>query len=280
VSVNAQFDKEAYTGIPGRMCRYAGEAATGLSVDLAPGDVLTVTPEQVRVIFSELGSFNRLLEECLGSRPTVGFIERVKAEARARRARRATRVPRDLPRRPFDHLVSPRFRQWLEQHSATVFGRPLGAEAALLIQAVFGGEGLLPMNMDRPGDFPVADAATSLRGLTGRRVIYEEGREFMAVDVRAVTTTGEGEEQLHVSLHNLHLPGFATTFPDDFSVGGQAGQISIGEGTAAAYMGIWAMITGPVAVEKIVAAASSGLNRKALLKVCRDMTRASSGNTY
>jgi len=40
------FEKEAYTGIKGRLCRYAGDADRGIHIELAPGNVLKVTLAQ------------------------------------------------------------------------------------------------------------------------------------------------------------------------------------------------------------------------------------------
>jgi hypothetical protein len=92
-SVALTFDKEAYTGVAGRLCRYAGNAERGLHIELAPGDVLNVTAAQIKKIFADLSAFNLLLQDPLGMHESPNIVESIKAAARARRDRRANRFP-------------------------------------------------------------------------------------------------------------------------------------------------------------------------------------------
>jgi hypothetical protein len=129
------------------------------------------------------------------------------------------------------------------------------------------------MNADWPDDLPTADVLTLIHGLVGHRVIYEENREFLAVDIRDVTSSGDHDIQLRVSLHNLNLLGFCATFPPDFTVGGRIDEVSVGTGVVGAYMGIWSMIIDPIAVKRVIRKAVCVHTPTELLKVCREVTR-------
>jgi len=264
------FDKEAYTGLRGRTCRYCGDASAALEIELAPGDVLTVTAAQVRNLFADLGAFNWLLEDCLGMAPRMSLIESIKAAARVRRMRRSDRRARTGRNDPYASLVSARFRAWLDEHAKALWGRPLDNEQAACLQGVFAGEGLLPFEGDRPGEFPAADPLASLRALQGSRVIYEEDRRFIVAELYAVTTSERDPDQVSLFLRNLSLPGFCQEFPAEFTAGGSLKATSLGFGMIHGYMGTWSLITSPRAVERLVAAAP-GLDRKGLLDACRQV---------
>lgn len=263
------FDKEAYTGLIGRYCRYRGDAGNGIEIELSPGDVLAVTATQIQQIFADLSALNLLLEDPSGLHRSPTIVQSIKAAARARRDRRANRANPQSRGDPFSHLVSPRFAAWLNAHDIALWNRHIGNQQAVCMQAAFCGEGLLPLEMDRPGDFPIADLLTSLQALVGRRVIYEESRRFALVELSSSVTYGsEGVNQIFLTLTNLCAPGFSLEFPSHFRVGGSCDATSMSHGAICGYMDTWKLITSPRAVARICEQAP-GLNRYDLLKVCR-----------
>jgi hypothetical protein len=262
------FNKEAYTGIAGHLCRYRGDAATGIKIEVAPGDILAVTPAQIRQIFADLGAFNLLLEDPLGLRRSPDIVDSIKVAARARRDRRANRSNRQSRGDPFSHLICSRFAAWLNDHAVALWNRTISDQEAASIQAAFSGEGLLPFEMNRPGDFPVADVLTSLQALVGQRVIYEEARRFALVELSKIRSGPETPGQVYLTLSNLHAPGFSTEFPAEFSAGGNLEETRIDLGSVSGYLSTWKLITSPRAVQRICELAP-GLDRVGLLKACR-----------
>jgi len=264
------FDKEAYTGIAGRHCRYRGDACSGIQIEFTPGDILAVTSAQITQIFADLSAFNLLLEEPLGLTGSPDPVEAMKADARARRHARANRSNSQAPGDPFRHLVSPRFAAWLHAHEMQLWDRRLGYQQAAYIQAAFCGEGLLPFEMDHPGDFPIADLLTSLRALVGHRVIYEEARRFALAQLISVTSGADDADEVSLTFVKLDAPGFSPEFPSTFTAGGSLDDTTLGYGTACGYMGTWQLITSPKAVARICEQAP-GLSRQELLKLCRQI---------
>jgi hypothetical protein len=129
-------------------------------------------------------------------------------------------------------------------------------------------EGLTMCGTSSNGDSR-AQLEVELQALVGSRLIYEEGRDFMAVELLSVDVVGEERTQLKLSLKNLSLPGFASHFPPAFIAGGEIDTISRSPKALSAYMGIWTLATDPVAVKTIVACAATEPSRQALLKECR-----------
>jgi hypothetical protein len=269
-----RLDKEAYTGIAGRHCRYRGNADTGFQIELAPGDILTVTSAQITQIVADLSAFNLLLEDTVGLNRLPDPVEAIKAAARARRDARTNRSKRQSPGDPFHHLVSPRFAAWLNDHDMEFWTHRIDSQQAVYVQAALCGEGLLPFEMDRPGDFPIADLLTSLRALVGQRVIYEEARRFALVELTSVTSGADDADQVSLTFSNLDAPGFSSAFPPTFSAGGSLDATSMGYGTVCGYMGTWQLITSPKAVARICKQAPD-LNRQDLLKLCRQLAHGS-----
>ena len=266
--IPVRFDKEAYTGVAGRLCRYAGDTERGLHIELAPGDVLNVTAAQIQQIFADLSAFNLLLQDPLGLRESRSIVESIKAAARARRDRPANRANPHSRGDPFSWLVSLRFADWLNAHDVTCWNRSIGNQQAAYIQAAFCGEGLLSLNTDRAGDFPVANILTSLRALVGQRVIYEDKAGFALVDLSSVTSGPSDPNQVYLILSNLNGSGFSPEFPATFSAGGSLESTSMSHGAISGYMGTWKLITSPRAVAQICERAP-GLDRSQLLKLCR-----------
>jgi hypothetical protein len=258
--------KEAYTGVAGRLCRYVGDADNGLQIELSPGDLLTVTPAQIQQIFADLSAYNRLLEDTRGLHESPSIIQSIKAAARARRDAQANRANPESRRDPFSHLVSPRFAAWLNANDLACWNRSIGNQQAAYLQAAFCGEGLLPLQTNRPGDFPVAGILTSLQALVGKRVIYEERPGFALVELMSVTTTDS--DQVYLTLSNLEAPGFAADFPERFGAGGSLEDTHMSDGAIAGYMGTWKLITSPRAVARICELAPE-LDRRGLWKLCR-----------
>ncbi len=267
-SPDSPLPKKAYTGLPGRLCRYTGDAASALQIELSPGDVLAITATQVRQLFDDLGAFNCLLEDCPGMVERTSPLDWIKVVARDRRHRKTRRGLPTWRKDPYHWLVSTRLRAWLNNHSETLWGRSLSDEEAACLQGVLCGEGLLPLENDRPGEFPSASIATSLHALRGHRVIYEESRRFVGAELVALTMSDRDPDQVDLFLRNLNLPGFAQEFPPEFTAGGSLKATIMGVGMIYGYMGIWGLITSPRAVERLIAAAPR-LNRKQLLEECR-----------
>jgi hypothetical protein len=263
-------DKEAYTGIAGRHCRYRGDADRGIQVELSPGDILTVTSAQITQIFADLSAFNLLLEDTLGVNRAPDPVESIKVAARARLEGRANRSKPKVRVDPFRHLVCPRFAAWLEAHDVALWNRRINAQGAAYIQAAFSGEGLLPFEMDRPGGFPVADLLTALHALVGHRVVYEESRRFALVELLSVTVGSDNSDHVFLTFSNLDAPGFSPEFPPTFRAGGSLDATTVNYGAVSGYMGIWQLITSPKAVARICEQAP-GLNRQDLLKLCRQV---------
>jgi hypothetical protein len=264
------FDKEAYTGIAGRHCRYTGDPDQGIHIELSPGDVLTVTAAQIKQIFTDLSAYNLLLEDTIGLQQSPNILESIKAVARARRDRRANRANAKSQGDPFSRLVSARFAAWLNAHDAGFWNRSIGNQQAAYMQAAFCGEGLLPLETDRPGEFPIADILTSLRALVGKRVIYEDKGGFALVELRSVTCEPSHPDQVYLILSNLNGPGFSPEFPAMFSAGGSLETTYMNHGAIHGYMGTWKLITSPKAVARICELAP-GSDRRQLLRVCRNV---------
>jgi hypothetical protein len=267
-SAALSLDKEGYTGVTGRLCRYAGDAERGLHIEFAPGDVLNVTAAQIKQIFADLSEFNLLLQDPRGLRDSGNFMGTIKAVARARRDHRANRANPQARGDPFSRVVSTRFAAWLNAHDVAFWNRSIGNQQAAYLQAAFCGEGLLPLATDRPGDFPIADILTSLRALVGQRVIYEEVRTFALVELTSVTSCSSDPDQVYLTLSNLNGAGFSSDYPPKFSAGGSLQSTSMSCGAIGGYMGIWKLITSPNAVATICERAP-GLDRNQLLKLCR-----------
>jgi len=273
-------DKEAYTGVAGRLCRYTGDAARGLHIELAPGDVLNVTAAQIQEIFVDLSAFNLLLQDTPGSRESRSIVGSIKAAARARRDARANRANPQSPGDPFSWLVSPRFADWLNSHDEALWNRSIGNQEAAYIQAAFCGEGLLPLNSNRPGDFPVADILTSLRALVGQRVIYEDRPGFALVELSSVHSDPRDPDQVNLTLVNLNAAGFSPKFDPTFSVGGSLECTSMSHGAISGYMGTWKLITSPKAVG-LIEKQAPGLDGRQLWQFCRKLERDESlANVY
>ena len=247
--------KEVSTGIPGHTCRYSGDAQTGLTLDIAPNDVLAVSPEQIRAMFAALGSRNMLLEDCSGFRPKVSPTQIMQWLVRPGRRTRPVRQG---------------FADWLYENSPAVFGRPLGDEHAVRIQAALAGEGLLALSCDSPAAFPHLDMPTALQALVGQRVIHEDSRRFVAAELCRVFTTGNGPDaQVYLSMENLFLPGFQADYPRDFTAGGLIEATHMRPGMVSGYMGMWATVTSPRTVDRIIEFAATCHSRNALLTECR-----------
>lgn len=257
------FDKEAFTGIPGGLCRYSGSAGTGLCIELAAGDTLSVSADQVRRLCQDLTSQHRLFEECLGYTPPRGIVKRL-GELRHAFSPGAWRGRRSAA----DQRVSARLMGWLHEHGAAEFGRALSAAQALNLQAVLCGEGLLAIGQNGPGDFAYLDPCAAVEALRGCSLIYEEGRRFAAVQLVGIERDGEGAH-VALSLQNLGRPGFGRDFPEQFSVGSACSELSISLGTLSTYGGLWSLITGPGSVACIVERAARVRDRRELLKVVR-----------
>ena len=249
--------KEAFTGIPGRTCRYTGSAAEGLLIHLADEELLSITPEQMDEIFSALAAHNPLEEECFGW-----------SSAASAPPRRGPKRGLDGERRSlaaqYARLVSPRFMQWLDEHSVEMFGRQLTAEHAACIQGVFGGEGLLAMNGATPGDFPMAGLPDAASALVGRTVIYEENRRFAVV---RVIGSGSSTDRrfLSLDLQNLQVGLISADFPGEFSVGGDIGELHLGAGVLGCNLVPWLIIAGPQTVCELQRIAGTGLDHRAFL---------------
>ncbi|MGC1929841.1 MAG: hypothetical protein WA667_12760 [Candidatus Nitrosopolaris sp.] len=253
-------DKEAFVGLPGRTCWYTGDAEHGLRIQLSAEDVLAITAEQIRAIFAALGAHNPLDQECRG------FQRNQLHEPLARRlAKRLRPASRGSPTEAYARLVSPRFWSWLGENSVAVFGRTLTEEQAVCIQAVFGGEGLLPMNGAVPEDFPTADVATATQSLVGRTVIYEEGRRFVAAKVSRVDAD-VGRGYLTLGFENLEQPGFSEEFPKSFTAGGEMAALSVSAGALASGMGLWHIVTGPGTVRELLSIAAGKRDPHAFVK--------------
>jgi hypothetical protein len=249
--------KEAHTGIPGKPCLYSGDAASGLQIQLAPNDTLTVSLEQLQAIVKAVGARNQLLETCVGmrERPTPAQIA---AEWLAKRMRRKNRSARGNVDEKCAQQVSPRLADWLNGDGAKAFGRALTDEQALCVQGVLASERLPP----------VADAVSAVKAMVGRRVIYEENRRFIAAELQGASVGG-ANDYLTMTLSNLSLPGFSSEFPPAFTAGGEAGTLSMSPGILSGYSGMWMLITCPAAVERIIGFAATCSSRRDLLEECR-----------
>jgi len=225
---------------------------------------------QIKRIFSDLSAFNLLLQDPPGLQASPSIVESVKAAIRARRDARANRANPQTRGDPFSRVVSPRFAAWLNAHDITLWNRSIGNQSAAYIQAAFCGAGLLPLNGDRPGEFPIANILTSLRPLVGQRVIYEDQGGFALVELRSVTCEPSDADQVYLILSNLDGVGFSPEFPATFSAGGSLESTSMSTGAITGYMDTWKLITSPKAVARICDLAP-GSDRRGLLKICRNV---------
>lgn len=258
--MEAGFDRQVVAGEVGKVCRYRGSAAAGFVIELAPGDVLSVTPDQVRALWAASAADNIVLRECPGYRSRasgfVGFMRRWLSWLGSWSRAQPSSRPVGVAPLPASRLTP--------ENAAAVLGRSVDREGVACIQSVLAAEGL-------PAAGP--DVATAALGLVGRTVIYEEGGDVLAVELIDVTTGGPDGGQLRLHFRNLSLPGFATNFPAEFTAGGSAAETWMRSGSVAGYMGIWSLITGPGAVERIVDLARRVVGRRALRLECRRLTR-------
>ena len=215
--------KYAVTRDRNKHITYYGTPDTELRIELSPDSVVTLTSSVFTTIYSAMTAYNPLL---------------------------------DAPASSLDRLQA-----WLAEHSTALFGRDYGAELAVGIHSVMGGEGLLPMTLTEygpiPGEIPSAPVDEAVKMLAGRECVYKEKSHLALVKVLQVDVC---DDQVTIKLEVLPAKGFSGDLDPVFKIGGSG--CSVGQGCLSIPYVSATLITHPAKVEKIKQQAEKGETRQ------------------
>jgi len=80
---------------------------------------------------------------------------------------------------------------------------------------------------------------------------------------------GGGQGEVRLLLRNLSLSGFEADFPEEFVIASATETLSIDDGRAGTYMGVWMLVTHAGTVDRLIAIAADRPSRPELVRACR-----------